>query len=34
MLTGFTSGQLVFGSLSGGLTQSGGLFWDSTNGRF
>ena len=33
MLSGFTSGQLVVGSPTGGLTQSGGLFWDNTNGR-
>lgn len=30
MLSGFTNGQLVFGSPTGGLTQSGGLFWNNT----
>lgn len=33
MLTGFTSGQLTFGSPTNGLTQSPNLFWDNTNGR-
>jgi hypothetical protein len=31
--TGFTTGQLVFGTASGGLTQTGGLFWNNTSGR-
>ncbi len=33
MLTGFTSGQLTFGSATNGLMQSSNLFWDNTNGR-
>jgi len=33
MLSGFTTGQIVFGSPTGGLTQSGGLFWNNTNTR-
>jgi hypothetical protein len=32
-LTGFTPGQLAFGSASGGLTQAGNLYWNNTNGR-
>jgi Chaperone of endosialidase len=32
-LSGFTAGQLAFGTASGGLTSTGGLFWDNTNGR-
>jgi hypothetical protein len=31
--TGFTAGQLAFGTASGGLIQSSGLFFDSANGR-
>lgn len=33
MITGFTPGQLVFGSPTNRLTQSNNLFWDNTNGR-
>jgi Chaperone of endosialidase len=32
-LSGFTTGQLTFGTASGGLTSTGGLFWDNINGR-
>lgn len=32
MLTGFTSGQLVFGSTANGLAQSSNLFWNSASG--
>lgn len=33
MLSGFTSGQLVFGSPTGGLTQTGGIFYDVATNR-
>lgn len=33
LLSGFTAGQLTFGTASGKLTQSSNLFWDNTNGR-
>jgi hypothetical protein len=32
-LSGFTAGQVAFGSLTGTLTQSSNLFWDNTNNR-
>lgn len=32
-MSGFTSGQAVFGSPTGGLEQSSNFFWDNTNGR-
>jgi hypothetical protein len=31
--TGFTTGQLTFGTATGGLSQSSNLFWDNANGR-
>jgi len=33
MLSGFANGQLVFGSPTGGLTQTGGMFYDAATGR-
>ncbi len=30
-LSGFATGQLAFGSVSGGLIQSSSLFWDNFN---
>lgn len=33
MLSGFSTGQLIFGSSNNGLTQSSNLYWDGTNNR-
>lgn len=33
MLTGFTAGQLVFGSPTNGLTQASGLYWNTASGQ-